>query len=725
MAFKTVRNLLLISVLIALLAACGGEEATPEPTSPPPTATAVPTETPPPTDAPEPSATPPPTETPQPEPTATSEPTATPEAAEEEMEEGEMTAVPEGFVAFESAENGLALAHPEGWVTDDSFFLTLASDPAMLAEGTTGLEEGAIAILIPGPVADLGSSDPIDILNEAAGEMGLGEGIAMTSEPEAVEIQGQPAAIASLVGDAEDGTELQVRMASIVAGERAVIVMAVTPTASAETYMADLEAVINSVQFIDVAEAGEEQDETATGEVIRQWAIDANASTQYSEPAWSAMQATGAPDTSECGDIETAWASSSSMGEDWLELTYAAPVTPTEVNIYQTYEPNQVVMVELIDTEGDYHKVYSGEPAVEDCPFTLTVPVDDADYQAMGVRVSLDQSILSDLSWNEIDAVELVGFGSAAAAEVMDETEEEMDDDLYADFETPPGFLWRVGGESDIGEGGFSALGGMDTDAAGNLYVADNIHGVYIFDSEGNQVGLIDHDDFNNPADVKVGPEGNVHVASWGADQVFVFTPEGELITQFGEEGTEEGQFGLFSPQALAVGQDGAIYVHDENEDAAEESYERIQIFSPDGAFVDSFIIEEDFFALSGMDVGPNGNLYLVGFIGDSILEYTPDGELVGELGTEAIDFAGAQGLSIDDAGNFYVTTWSSEPAIKLDAEGNQVGGFGVDVEEGEIEWPGGAFYQTQGIAVARDGTAVYVSDWSGDYSFVTAFQFE
>jgi hypothetical protein len=203
-------------------------------------------------------------------------------------------------------------------------------------------------------------------------------------------------------------------------------------------------------------------------------------------------------------------------------------------------------------------------------------------------------------------------------------------------------------------------------------------------------------------------------------------SPTGDIISEFGGEGTEPGMFGTFSPGAVAVGSDGRIYAHDDNEDAAGEDYERIQIFSEDGAFQSAFTIEEDFFSLSGMNFGPDGNLYMVGFIGDGILKYSPEGELLELLGEEALDFTGPQGIFIDDAGNMYVSTWSDTPIIKLDPQGNLLGTFGIEIEDNETAWVEGGFYQprSNGITGLADGSVIFVTDWSGDYAFVTAFSF-
>jgi hypothetical protein len=147
----------------------------------------------------------------------------------------------------------------------------------------------------------------------------------------------------------------------------------------------------------------------AAGGTLRQWASSATAGTQYGEQDWSAMQVTGAPNTLECGDIGSAWASADSTSVDWLEARYDLPVVPSQVNIYETNNPSQVVKVEMIDTAGGYHEVYSAAPKAEEtCPFVLSIQVNGANYQAIGARITIDQSTLN-LPWNEIDAVEMVG----------------------------------------------------------------------------------------------------------------------------------------------------------------------------------------------------------------------------------------------------------------------------------------------------------------------------
>jgi len=157
--------------------------------------------------------------------------------------------------------------------------------------------------------------------------------------------------------------------------------------------------------------------EPARQELIRQWASSAYASSEYGNPDWSAGQATGAPDTLECGDTSTAWASYDNFTVEWIEVRFETPVVPTEINIYESHTPTQVSRVEVVDMQGIYHEVFTAEPKMApDCPYILSAPVTGADYEAVGVKITIDQSQLG-LPWDEIDAVELVGYGEVSVAE--------------------------------------------------------------------------------------------------------------------------------------------------------------------------------------------------------------------------------------------------------------------------------------------------------------------
>jgi len=141
---------------------------------------------------------------------------------------------------------------------------------------------------------------------------------------------------------------------------------------------------------------------------VHQWASDAKASSQYSDPDWSAKQATGKPDTMQGGDIRTAWASTQpDGGEEWLELTYEVAVHPLQVRVRETYNPGAVVKVEAKDAKGEWHILWKGKDNTKECPGWLEVSVTKPTWTCRVVKITLDTASVA--GWNEIDAVELVG----------------------------------------------------------------------------------------------------------------------------------------------------------------------------------------------------------------------------------------------------------------------------------------------------------------------------
>lgn len=145
--------------------------------------------------------------------------------------------------------------------------------------------------------------------------------------------------------------------------------------------------------------------------VISQWGESAEASSEFANPEWSASQAVGIPDAPGCGDYQFAWASAGSDAIETLEVVFRSQVYPLEIFIHQSFNPDQVVKVEVLNAEtGAYYTVHQKNPIQVDrpCPFILEVVVKGIDFKTGQIRITVDQSQLG-LGWNEIDAVQLVG----------------------------------------------------------------------------------------------------------------------------------------------------------------------------------------------------------------------------------------------------------------------------------------------------------------------------
>jgi hypothetical protein len=141
---------------------------------------------------------------------------------------------------------------------------------------------------------------------------------------------------------------------------------------------------------------------------LRQWAVSATASSEYGNPHWSAMQATGPPNTMQDGDHSTAWATrDTDGGPEWLELEYATPVQATRVRVRETYNPGAVVRIEGVSADGKVLTLWEGHDPTRQSPGWLVARFEPTQVPIKKIRIHLDTALVP--GWNEIDAVELIG----------------------------------------------------------------------------------------------------------------------------------------------------------------------------------------------------------------------------------------------------------------------------------------------------------------------------
>jgi hypothetical protein len=142
-----------------------------------------------------------------------------------------------------------------------------------------------------------------------------------------------------------------------------------------------------------------------------QWAIQASASSTYNDAsgtaAWSANQATGAPNVDKYGDDGKAWTSKTpDAGIEWLDLTFPKPVHADEVRIRESCGSGAVIKVEVFDEQNAAHTVWAGNDPTTDLNY-LMLKFPPTPYKTARVKITLATNVVP--GWNEIDAVQLLG----------------------------------------------------------------------------------------------------------------------------------------------------------------------------------------------------------------------------------------------------------------------------------------------------------------------------
>ena len=125
-----------------------------------------------------------------------------------------------------------------------------ASNEALLDSPDMG-EEGGVAVVIGGDAAEFEASDPIALLEEAVAEFDLSNGSEMVEGPTEVTINGQDAATAVIKSTTDDGTPLTTFLTVIASGNRVMVVMTATHSATEAEFRPQFEAIVNSIEMFE------------------------------------------------------------------------------------------------------------------------------------------------------------------------------------------------------------------------------------------------------------------------------------------------------------------------------------------------------------------------------------------------------------------------------------------------------------------------------------------
>jgi YYY domain-containing protein len=207
---------------------------------------------------------------------------------------------------------------------------------------------------------------------------------------------------------------------------------------------------------------------------------------------------------------------------------------------------------------------------------------------------------------------------------------------------------------------------------------------------------------WNLPRGIARDAEGNFYVVDTANFRVQKFDPEGTYILSFGSKGNGDGQFNPYSDEAIGSGPGGVAVDAQGNVYVADTWNHRIQKFDSNGKFLlkwGEFINLADpvsvatggadvkFFGPRGVAIGPDGNVYVTDTGNKRVMVFTPDGQPVGEIGSQVTpektssgyaysgpnEFNEPVGIAADGAGNVYVADTNNKRIQKIGPDAQEI----------------------------------------------------
>lgn len=179
-----------------------------------------------------------------------------------------------------------------------------------------------------------------------------------------------------------------------------------------------------------------------------------------------------------------------------------------------------------------------------------------------------------------------------------------------------------------------------------------------------------------------------------------------EPVVSFGSIGEGEGQF--MNPKNLALSLDNErVYVLDTN-------HNRVQYFTKEGVYEGQFSGMESrgFNQPWGIDVGPDGSVYIADTWNHRMMKFTADGDYILEWyandpAEPEKSFYGPRDVAVDSKGTVYVSDTGNKRIMVYDENGNFQRSFGVSgMGEGEFD-------EQVGISLLDDDRLAVADTWN------------
>jgi tripartite motif-containing protein 71 len=221
---------------------------------------------------------------------------------------------------------------------------------------------------------------------------------------------------------------------------------------------------------------------------------------------------------------------------------------------------------------------------------------------------------------------------------------------------------------------------------------------------------------FNNPRAVALAPTGSVYVADTSNHRIQKFDSNGNFITKWGSQGSEDGQFAF--PKGIAVGPDGSVYV-------ADSDNQRIQKFDSNGNFLtkwgSSGSGEGQFDSLMGIAVDSDGWVYAADMRNNRIQKFDSNGNFSakwGSFGSGNGQFYYPIGIGVGSDSVYVVDLWNSR-IQKFGRDGTFVTQWGSQgTGDGQFSSPSCVAAGSDGSVYLTDSSNNRIQSFNGDGTF-------
>ena len=263
--------------------------------------------------------------------------------------------------------------------------------------------------------------------------------------------------------------------------------------------------------------------------------------------------------------------------------------------------------------------------------------------------------------------------------------------------------------------------------SGGNLYVSEaSPQRVQELSTSGEFIRQYDETG-SLPSGIATDPStGNLDVSDLNG-HVAQFSAAGSLIASFGSPGSGNGQ--LWSPQAVAVGSSGTIYVADTHNQRVQEW----KAGSPPtfaNAFTHNESHEAPFGEPTAVAVDPSGNIWVADPAHDHVLQFNSSREFVRQIGSEGSgesQFKGIGGIATNSSGDIYVTDSGNDRVQEFSSTGGHLASFGSSAAgNGQLLSPGAIAVDASGNVWVLNGAGAQeggrIVEFSGSGTFVSQF---